>query len=153
MSLHPIAAAIGLALVVAAPAQAFNPQPDPPARFAMVGLVVDQTARLNVVAMPTRRDVPSGPCRLTLSFKDSQGNPLIASTSLVLPPGKAMYADLYGARLPGAEGRIQFLPAVQVSPNVPGEGTCPGVAASIEVFDGTGHTSVYIEDPNLYLPH
>ena len=151
-SLHPFIAAIGLALVAAGPAQAFNPQPDPPARFAMVGLVVDQTARLNVVAMKTRRDVPPGPCRLTLSFTDSNGNPLTDTTSLVLSPGKAGLVDLVGARLTGG-GRLQFLPAVQVSANLPGEGTCPGVAASIEVFDATGHTSVYIEDPNLYVPH
>lgn len=152
MSLHTITAAAVLALAAAIPAQAFNPQPDPPARFAMVGIVVDQTARLNVVAMKMRRDVPPGPCRLTLSFSDSNGNPLVNATSLVLSPGTAGLVDLVGARFTDGR-RVQFLPAVQVSPNQPGEGTCPGVAASLEVFDATGHTSVFIEDPNLYLPH
>jgi len=151
------ALALGVAsLLPAGPAAAFNPQPDPPARFGMVGLVADQTARLNVVAPPLRaRDTLPAPCRVVLDFLDVDGVKLIESAQFVLLPGKARHLDLPGQVVAGQarNTRLQFLPAVQVQPNLPGERRCAGVAATLELFEpNDGRTRVLIDDPNLYLP-
>jgi hypothetical protein len=144
------------ALLSAGPAAAFNPQPDPPARFGIVGLVADQTARLNVVAPPLRaRDTLPAPCRVMLNFLDADGVKLIESAQFVLLPGKARHLDLPGQAVAdqARNTRLQFLPAVQVQPNLPGESRCAGVAATLELFEpNDGRTRVLIDDPNLYLP-
>ena len=161
LSIRRCAALLAGGLLSVGPAAAFNPQPDPPARFGMVGLVADQTARLNVVAPPLRsRDALPAPCRVLLSFLDGDGVKLIESAQFILLPGKARHLDLPGLALPGLalpgsarNARLQFLPAVQVQPNLPGERRCAGVAASLELFEpNDGRTRVLIEDPNLYLP-
>lgn len=146
-----IAIAAGLAAI--GPAKAFNPQPDPPARFAMVGFVAGQVVRLNVVAVPAVQGVLSnGPCRITLSFLDTEGVQLTPPVNLILHPGKAAHHDLVGLSLPPGRGeRTQLLPAVQVQPNFRSEPACRGVAASVEIFDASGRTSVFFADPNLYL--
>lgn len=136
------------------PAWTFNPQPDPPARFAMMGIVFEQTARVNVVAVrPVRSELSPGPCRVTIDFFDSEGEKLVKSANLILHPGKANQFDLIGPLRRGEPraARTQFLPAVHVLPNRPGELRCLGVAASVEVFDASGRTSVLIEDPNLFV--
>lgn len=68
--------AAGLVLAaVAGGVRAFNPQPEPPARFGMVGLARTQMAVLNaVLAVPIPNDGRSS-CRLVLSFVDGQGRP------------------------------------------------------------------------------
>lgn len=156
MKIPPTACLAAALACLANQAQACNPQPDPPARFGMVGLVADQTARLNVVAPPLRsRDALPAPCRVVLSFVDADGVKLIEPTQLVLLPGKARHLDLPGQAVAGLarNARLQFLPAVQVQPNLPGERRCAGVAATLELFEpNDGRTRVLIEDPNLYLP-
>jgi hypothetical protein len=136
------------------PAWAFNPQPDPPARFGMMGIVFEQTARVNVVAVrPVRSELSPGPCRVTIDFFDGEGKKLVKSANLILNPGKASQYDLIGPLRRGEPraARTQFLPAVQVLPNRSGELRCLGVAASVEVFDASGRTSVLFHDPDLYV--
>ena len=156
LSIRRGAALLAGTVLAVGPAAAFNPQPDPPARFGMVGLVADQTARLNVVAAPLRsRDALPAPCRVVLSFVDADGVKLIEPAQLVLLPGKARHLDLPGQAVAGLarNARLQFLPAVQVQPNLPGERRCAGVTASLELFEpNDGRTRVLIDDPNLYLP-
>jgi hypothetical protein len=52
--LTPAFTALTLVLAAASPAQAFNPQPDPPGRWAMMGMVLVQTARLTCWRCPSR---------------------------------------------------------------------------------------------------
>jgi hypothetical protein len=58
-------------------ARAFNPQPDPPGRYTMVGIVRGQSIRINASNIaPTDSNLPPDPCRVRLGFVDADGNPL-----------------------------------------------------------------------------
>jgi hypothetical protein len=152
--LNRVSAAVAACLVATGPAWAFNPQPDPPARFAIVGIVADQIARLHVVApAPTRGQVNPGPCRARLSFLDGEGVNLIEPADVVIGPGKSTYLDLVANDIVGGRGRIEFLPTVQVQANSTSEPACSGIAASVEIFDASGRTSVFIADPKQYRAH
>ena len=145
-------AALTLALAAATPAQAFNPQPDPPGRWAMLGMVAEQTARLSVLALPSARDERVGSCTVTLNFLDGDGNKLAEATTLVLLPGKAQFVDLKGSglRLANRSDRAQFRANVDVLHNPPAFQPCAGVAATVEVFDASGRSSVTVAQPVQY---
>ena len=153
-SLTPALAALALALTASAPAQAFNPQPDPPGRWAMMGLVSDQTARLSVLALPAAAGTRPVACTVTLNFLDADGNKLAEATTLVVLPGKAQFVDLKGSllRLASRSERAQFRADVAVLHNPPGDRPCQGVAATVEIFDASGRTSVIVANPSLYPP-
>ena len=138
-----------LALAVASPAQAFNPQPDPPGRWAMVGIVADQTARLSVLALPLSPGAPASSCTVTLNFLDGGGNKLSEASIMVLLPGKSQFVDLKGGslRLGSGSERAQFRAAVEVLHNPPGYMPCAGVAATVEIFDASGRTSLLVAQP------
>jgi len=150
--LNPCLTALMLALAAATPAQAFNPQPDPPGRWAMLGLVAEQTARLSVLAVPSARDARIGSCTVTLNFLDGDGNKLAEAATLVLLPGKAQFVDLKGSglRLVNRSDRAQFRANVEVLHNPPAFQPCAGVAATIEVFDASGRSSVTVAQPVQY---
>ncbi|MBC7484185.1 MAG: hypothetical protein H7337_20305 [Rhizobacter sp.] len=150
--LTPSLATIVLALAAATPALAFNPQPDPPGRWAMLGLVAEQTARLSVLAVPSARDARIGSCTVTLNFLDGDGNKLAEAATLVLLPGKAQFVDLKGSglRLVNRSDRAQFRSNVEVLHNPPGFQPCAGVAATVEVFDASGRSSVTVAQPVQY---
>lgn len=58
-------------------ARAFNPQPDPPGRYTMVGIVRGQSLRINVSNItPSDSNAPPDPCRVRLAFADVDGNVL-----------------------------------------------------------------------------
>ena len=142
-------AAFSLALAATAPAQAFNPQPYPPGRWALVGLVADQTARLSVLALPVARNAQARACTVTINFLDADGTKLIEATSLVLIPGKSQFVDMKGSllRLANLRDRTQFRADVQVLHNPPDDRSCEGVAATLEVFDASGRTSLIVAHP------
>lgn len=82
--------------------RAFNPQPEPPGRWGLFGIVADQTARVSVVN--TSGDpggYPPGPCRVALAFVDVGGQ-VLEETRTVLAPGQA--ASLDYAFAPPPEG-------------------------------------------------
>ena len=145
-------AACTLALSVATPALAFNPQPDPPGRWAMLGLVAEQTARLSVLALPTGRDALGGACTVRLNFLDADGTMLAEATTLVLLPGKSQFVDLKGSnlRLANRTDRAQFRAGVEVLHNPPSNQPCAGVAATVEIFDATGRTSLVVAHPQQF---
>jgi hypothetical protein len=73
--------------------RAFNPQPEPPGRWGLFGIVADQTARVSVVN--TSGDpggYPPGPCRVALAFVDVGGQ-VLEETRTVLAPGQAASLD------------------------------------------------------------
>jgi hypothetical protein len=135
-------------------AQAFNPQPDPPARsrFGMVGIVRDQTLRINAVALlpAVQRSSPPDPCRVSVSFTDGKGRALSEPVNLSLEPGTAGVADLPGSTVTIEDPnlRIEVHPVVTVLAGAKGR-RCRNVKVTAEVFDFTGRTSVLIDDPNL----
>lgn len=145
-------ATITLALAAASPAQAFNPQPDPPGRWAMVGIAADQTARLSVLALPVARGAAAQSCTVTLNFLDSDGNKLIEASTLVLLPGKAQFVDLKGSllRLGNSSERAQLRADVEVLHNPPGYQPCAGVAATVEIFDASGRSSLLVAHPQQF---
>ena len=80
-------------------ARAFNPQPEPPGRWGLFGIVADQTARVSVVNISADpRGYPPGPCRVSLAFVDSEGI-VLKEARLTLRPGQAMSLD-YGFQPP-----------------------------------------------------
>jgi hypothetical protein len=156
--LTPAFAALTLALAAAGPTQAFNPQPDPPGRWAMMGMVSVQTARLSVLALPVARAAgvtassrSSHACVVLMTFLDSEGVKLGEDTR-VLTPGFAAFVDLKGSllSLPGRTDRAQFRVEVMVQPTMPGFLPCEGVAATVEIFDDTGRTSLIVVQPQQH---
>jgi hypothetical protein len=108
--LHPGRLVASLMLAAASlPALAFNPQPDPPGRWSTVGLVMDQSVRLSVLAVPVGRDVPPDPCTVTFNFLDAYGQKLAETRTMVLLPGQMRFVDLKGSdqRLPNRTDRLQ----------------------------------------------
>src|SRR4051812_41549205 len=58
-------------------ARAFNPQPDPPGRYTMVGIVRGQSIRINASNInPADPNLPPDPCRVRLAFMDANGTVL-----------------------------------------------------------------------------
>src|SRR5207253_7976565 len=104
--------------------------------FAMVGIVKGQTARLNVVNVPQSGEVSPGPCRVTLSFHDSQGNVMVEDPSLLLP-GKATFLD-FMIEDPNLRAEIRAQVTVQPGP-------CRlAVIPSMEIFDNaTGKSTIF----------
>lgn len=79
--------------------RAFNPQPEPPGRWGLFGIVADQTARVSVVnTSGDPRGYPPGPCRVALAFVDVEGT-VLKEALMTLRPGQATSLD-YGFASP-----------------------------------------------------
>jgi hypothetical protein len=156
-----------LTLLVAWPAilRAFNPQPEPPGRFGMVGLARGQTARLNAanISNPSAPTAAADPCRVTLGFVDTSGQPFLdqnrrkIAREVNLLPGQAALLDLrFDAVTDGNDwrptpvdrtGRVQFRAGLEFPAGTPPD-PCRDLVPTLEVFDNlTGRTAV------LYPPH
>lgn len=159
--------AAGLAAVLtAAGAYAFNPQPEPPA-FGMVGLGRGQAAHLHaVLAVPPEPVMPRGtdsPCHVRLSFVDEQGIIVIhgdtgmeLSTSVELRPGIAASLVLPETAMRGASTRALVRAVMGIVPPtapdgsvLPYEGQCDGLTATLEISDRQGRTQLLYP---LYSP-
>jgi hypothetical protein len=98
-----------------------------PIYLGPVGLIFEQTARLNVVAHPPN------PCIGTIGFTDTSGNPIGSPMPVSLPPNQATFIDLTGLQAGIASGseRPEVIGVFTPSPT-----TAPGVCIpSVEVFD------------------
>ena len=146
-------AAAAVALSTSMPILAFNPQPDPPGIWSMMGMVAEQSARVSV-HLWSERGARANPCTVTFNFLDSYGNKLTEATTLVLLPAVLTAIDLKGSdlRLPTRTDRVQFRVEVRVLRNPPALPQCKGVVANIEIFDAaTGHTNV-LTHPSFIPP-
>jgi hypothetical protein len=118
----------------------------PAVQLGPVGVGFLQTVRLNVVAYP-----PS-PCVGTLSFTDTQGNPIRGSTPVNLTAGQAAFADLPGTAVPSDSGHGEVM-AVFTQAQTPAsalQGTC---IPSVEVYDqSTGVTQALISPEARPVP-
>jgi len=112
------AAAASATVMLSAPlpfVQAFNPQPDPPKLFGMVGLVRGQRIRLNatnVTGGPV--GLPAGQGRVTLGFLGEKGQLLGEPLQKLLDPGSSAFLELSFDELPAAAtaGRAYVRPFV-----------------------------------------
>jgi hypothetical protein len=144
--------------------RAFNPQPDPPGKFGMVGITRGQTLRLNVVNLTSPpepdRQVPPDPCRIVLSFRNAQGEAVrnsegqIIRRTVELQAGESAFLDLNGDMFAGPPTnvnspalRVQLRPFVRVQqgPPDPDRQIPPDPCrATMEVFDNaSGRTSLF----------
>jgi hypothetical protein len=84
------AAAAGLSSFTA---RAFNPQPEPPGRWGLFGIVADETARVSVVnTSGDPRGYPAAPCRVSLAFVDAHGN-VLRQSRVLLQAGQSTALD------------------------------------------------------------
>jgi hypothetical protein len=139
-------------------AWAFNPQPEPPGRWGMFGLVEGQTARVTVVnTSADPHGYPPGPCRVSLAFVDSEGI-VLKEARLTLRPGQATSLD-YGFQAPPDPDRAtrQDLRArIAISDLVdPGDRVSrlypPGPCVpAVEVFEtATGRTAFLVAEARM----
>lgn len=159
MNTAHLATLLTLAAALAGPAQAFNPQPDPPARIGAVTLNPGQTLRLNVrmikAASTHATDVPPGPCRVSLGFLDGESRGLGQTLVGLLRPGQATRLDLVGDGLSSAGNPLLVHPVVRVVPAVQhAQSAAQGcaVAVTAELLDAAGHVTVIVVDPLLVTP-
>ena len=102
-------------------ARAFNPQPDPPGRYTMVGIVRGQSIRINASNIaPSDPNAPPDPCRVRLGFVDADGKPLInprtgeaVGRTLTLQNGQSAFLHVNADEFftgDTAPGRLQLRP-------------------------------------------
>jgi hypothetical protein len=141
--------------------RAFNPQPDPPGKFLMVGITPGQTLRLNVVNLITAgdRQIPPGPCRVVLSFRDAAGHVIDDANgqpirrTVELQAGESAFLDLNGDQLGGVGTnlltRLEVRPFVRVVFQTDPGNLPPPCRANAEVFDNlTLRTSLMVPGGN-----
>jgi hypothetical protein len=137
--------------------RAFNPQPDRP--FGMVGITRGQTMRLNIVNLAVAVDgqLPPDPCRVVLTFRNTDGHPFINSDgqplrrAVELQAGQSAFLDLnadvyFPPSAVDAIARLQLRPLVRVqSGPAPSNAYPPDPCrATMEVFDNaSGRTSIF----------
>ena len=147
-------------------ARAFNPQPDPPGRYTMVGIVRGQSMRINASNIaPTDPNSPPDPCRVRLGFVDGEGNPLTnprtgepVGRTLTLQNGQSAFLHLDADEFSigdTAPGRLQLRPVFRsVTLNSNGQTPPDPCVPSVEVIDNaTFKTSfVYAGTPSFADP-
>jgi len=127
--------------------KAFNPQPDPPALFGMIGITPGETMQLNIVNAEFPQ-IPPGPCRVTLRFVNSSGVVLKQQT-VTVKPAQAASLKITGAEAGGAF-RNEIHPVLAVPAT---EATGCSAIGSVEVFNSTtGQTSIFAHPIYISLP-
>jgi hypothetical protein len=107
----------------------------PAVQVGPVGVGFLQTVRLNVMAFPP------DPCFGTLSFTDTQGNPIGTPSRVSLTGGQASFIDLAGTAIPSDSGHGEVMAVFARTPGAP-PGAC---VPSVEVYDQlSGGTQVLI---------
>jgi hypothetical protein len=126
-----VGASLAMLALGVAGARAFNPQPEPPARYA-AGITPDETMLMSVV------NLGGEACDAVLSFADANGNTL-ASRRVTIDPDR--FAS-FGISDATREGRVQLRPTV-----TPTDSECADLSATIEILDAGGHTQAMIGNP------
>jgi hypothetical protein len=151
-----VISALGLLIAWPFVVAAFNPQPEPPGRFGMVGLAFGQTARLNAVnLLPPDPVVPREPCQGTLGFLNSEGQTFVDSgggeivKEVSIGAGHAEFLDMPASEVVRRGRRVQFRAGLELRHAELPPDPCLNIVATLEVFDDlTGRTMVlYPSDP------
>ena len=140
-------AALLVVLVTGGIVKAFNPQPDPPALFGMIGITPEDTMQLNIVNVELS-GAPPDPCKVTLRFLDGRGG-ILKQQVVTVQPTQAASLTITGAEAGGAF-RNEIHPVLVVPPS---EATGCSAIGSVEVFNTTsGETTLFAHPMNITLP-
>jgi len=143
-------------------ARAFNPQPDPPGRYTMVGIVRGQSIRINASNInPADPNSPPDPCRVRLAFMDADGTVLTnprtgeaVSHTVTLQRGESTFLHLDADEFfIGDTGRRLELRPVFRSVSLASNAKTPPdpCVPSVEVIDNaTSKTSFVYEGTPLF---
>jgi hypothetical protein len=139
-----------LALATAVAVRGFNPQPDPPAIFGLVGITLSETARISAVVRGGGAVLPApAGCRVAFSYLAADGRVLKQETKTILA-GHAAYLDLTGVEAlpPGPIAiRTGIRPVVEVAAAQSSADVCHAVAG-LEMYDNaTGRTNLLVVQP------
>ncbi|MFL6228174.1 MAG: hypothetical protein ACJ741_05290 [Pyrinomonadaceae bacterium] len=147
-------------------ARSFNPQPDPPGRYTMVGIVRGQSIRINASNIaPSDPNLPPDPCRVRLGFVDADGNLITnprtgeaVGRTVTLQRGQSTFLHLDADEFVVGDttvGRLQLRPVFRsVTLNSNGQAPPDPCVPSVEVIDNaTLKTSfVYAGTPSFADP-
>ena len=142
-------------------ARAFNPQPEPPGRWGLFGIVAGQSARVSVVnTSGDPHGYPPGPCRVGLAFVDADGT-VLNEARVTLPPGQATALEFIWFERSGASGRQDLRARVDIADLVDPEDRQPRLyppgpcVPSVEVFEtATGRTAFLVAKARMAAePH
>jgi hypothetical protein len=147
-------------------ARAFNPQPDPPGRYTMVGIVRGQSIRINASNLnPTDPNLPPDPCRVSLAFVDGDGNLLTnprtgeaVGRTVTLQNGQSVFLHLNADEFftgDTAPGRLELRPVFRsVTLNSDAQPPPLRCVPSVEVINNaTSETAfVYAGTPSFVNP-
>jgi hypothetical protein len=177
MRTHNIRKRVGIALVLATMlttgaiwevrrARAFNPQPDPPGRYTLVGIVRGQSIRINASNIaPADSNSPPDPCRVRLAFMDADGTVLTnprtgepVGRTLTLQNGQSTFLHVNADEFfvgDTAAARLELRPVFREVTLNPNPQTPPDPCVpSVEVIDNaTSKTSfIYAGTPSFGDP-
>jgi hypothetical protein len=127
--------------------KAFNPQPDPPGIFGMIGITPEDTLQLNIVNVQIA-GFPPDPCDVTLRFLNSSGV-ILKQQTLTVKTKQAASFTITGAEA-GGGFRNEVHPVLLLTSN-----EAPGCSAigSAEVFNTvSGETSLFANPIYITLP-
>jgi hypothetical protein len=141
------AGAIAILLLVAGGRmmKAFNPQPDPPGIWGMIGITPSDTMRLNVVNMQFS-GFPPGPCNVTLKFLNSDGE-VLKQQAVSIKSTEAVSLDLTGIEA-GGGFRTEVHPVLAVPST---EATGCSAVGSVEVFNTSSGETTILAHP-IFIP-
>jgi hypothetical protein len=134
-------AALLVVLVTGRIVKAFNPQPDPPALFGMIGITPVDTMQLNIVNVELS-GIPPGPCKVTLRFLNSSGT-ILKQQTVTVKPTQAASLTITGGEA-GGGFRNEVHPVLVVPAN---EATGCSAIGSVEVFNSTSGETTLVAHP------
>ena len=152
-------AVMGVCVLSAGSAQAFNPQPDPPGqwRFGLVKFADGLLARL-AIANLGGPDTAQAKCGVSVSFVDETGTELVPAVQKVIPPGGALVVDLSFERAfpnatAGAEHHIRPVVATFCDGSVrPARRFSGPYAPSLQILDAAGGQVLHFIGPPELVP-
>jgi hypothetical protein len=150
----------GLLFVLISTVMSAQPSSQPGLGFAMIGIAIGESARVNAVNIGNASSTPDSSCSVTLQFLDSDGQ-LLKQKVVTLQSGKAALLDIGRGELPGGNDPRAEIRAVLLFGYYGGANPPPAVlqkfdcniVPSLEVFDNnTGRTSFILTDAKQLPP-
>lgn len=122
--------------------------------FPPVGLASSETAQVNVLNIATASTATGATapsCTGTITFTDANGNTIGKATSFTTTGSQVFTAQLTSTELGVTGIRAEFVTTVQSNISFPAKAPC-SLVLSLETFDSTGVTHVYLANPATTTP-